>query len=152
MVPKIYSALDDGVALLGAALNHIRGGEKMFNTMKFFQAIGVSILLTVVVTFIVSLIPFGSVGFLLLFQMILIYGSVGFFCARWNPATPYTAAYLGAVLLSFSSFLLYQFVFNIFIFADPDGIGRSMSLAVVFSLLFAYITVLIRKKREGVLT
>jgi len=123
----------------------------LFHTIKFFQTIGVSILLTIVISFLLGFIPIESYGLFLFIQTILTYGSIGFFAAIWNPETPYTAAYLGAIVIVFISFLVSHFVFNILVFADPQGIGMNLSYAVIVSLLFAAATVVIRKKREGVL-
>ncbi|RHW39910.1 hypothetical protein D1B33_03420 [Lysinibacillus yapensis] len=108
-------------------------------------------MLTIVISFLLSFIPMESYGLFLLIQTILTYGSVGLFAAKWNPETPYTAAYLGAIMIAFISFLLSHFVFNILVFADPEGIARSLSYAVIVSLLFACGTDLFRKKREGAL-
>lgn len=122
----------------------------MFNLIKFIQAVGVSILLTVVVSFVLGFFSIGNYGVFILIQTVLTYGSLGFFTAKWNPKTPYTAAYFGALLISFLSLLLSHFVFNILVFVDPEGISRSMSLAVIVSLAFAAVTVFIQTKREGV--
>lgn len=122
-----------------------------FDTMKFFQAVGVSILLTIVISFLLGFIPIESYGVFLFIQTILTYGSMGFFAAKWNTKTPFTAAYLGAVIIAIISFILSHFIFNILVFSNPEGIARSLSYAVIVSLLFAAATVFIRKKREGVL-
>ncbi|QCR31542.1 hypothetical protein [Lysinibacillus sp. SGAir0095] len=123
----------------------------MFNAIKFFQAIGASFLVTVIVSFLLGFFQIGHFGFFLFLQTIITYGSMGFFASKWNSETPYTAAYLGAVIMSFISILLSHFVFHIYIFTDPNGIARSMSIAVLVSLLVAYICTLIRTKREEVL-
>ncbi|KGR76453.1 hypothetical protein [Ureibacillus sinduriensis] len=123
----------------------------MFNTMKFFQTIGVSILLTIVISFLLGFLPIESYGLFLFVQIVLTYGCVGFFAAIWNTETPYTAAYLGSIVIVFINLLVSHFVFNILVFADPEGIGMSLSSAVIVSLLFAVVTVFIRNKREGVL-
>ncbi|MFC7685693.1 hypothetical protein [Ureibacillus sp. GCM10028918] len=123
----------------------------MFNTIKFFQAVGASFLVTIIVSFILGFFQFGSYGLFLFVQTIITYGSMGFFASRLNTETPYTAAYLGAIFMSFISILFSHFVLHVYIFTDPNGIARSMSLAVLVSLLFAYITTLIRTKREEVL-
>lgn len=148
---KNYLDLDNGLLFLGQSNPKIVGEILMFNMMKFFQAVGASILLTVAISFLLGFIPIESYGLFLFIQTILTYGSMGFFAAKWNTETPYTAAYLGAIVITFFSFILSHFVFNILVFSDPEGIGRSLSYAVIVSLLFAVSTVFIRKKREGVL-
>ena len=123
----------------------------MFNPIKFIQALGASLLVTIVLSFIIGFIPMKSMNLFFLIQMVLTYGSMGFFASRWNPQTPYTAAYLGAVIISVMSLLLSHYVFNILVFTDPAGISRSFSLAVLTSLLVSYICTVIRTRREGVL-
>lgn len=123
----------------------------MFNTIKFFQALGASMLLTIVLSFLLGFIPMDSYGLFIVIQTVLTYGSTGFFTAKWNAETPYTAAFLGAIVIAFISFMVSHFVFNILVFANPEGIARSLSYAVIVSLLFAGGTDLIHKKREGVI-
>ena len=122
----------------------------MFNTIKFLQALGASLLVTIVVSFIIGFIPMNGMNLFLLIQMVLTYGSMGYFASKMTPQTPYTAAYLGALIISVISLLLSHYVFNILVFTDPQGIARSLSLAVLTSLLVSYIFTVIRAKREGV--
>lgn len=123
----------------------------MFNIIKFLQAVGASLLVTIGLSFIIGFIPMASFGLFLFMQTLLAYGSMGYFAAKWNPDTPYSAAYFGSFILCLINLLVSHYVFNIFVFTDPEGISRSMTLAVLISLLFAYIFTAIRTKREGVL-
>jgi hypothetical protein len=125
--------------------------KKVFNTIKFIQALGASVLVTIVVSFIIGFIPIESYGLFLFIQTLITYGSMGFFAAKWNPKTPYTAAYLGALIISVCSLLLSHYVFNIFVFTNPDGVASSLSLAVVVSLFVAFLSTFIPSKREGAL-
>ena len=121
----------------------------MFNLKNFLQAVGASILLTILVSFILGFIDLGSYGFYLFVQSILTYGSVGYFSAKWNRETPYTAAYFGAIVIALISFIISNYVFNIAILLDSEGIGSNLSYAVIVSLIFAAITVPIQNRREG---
>lgn len=120
----------------------------MFNTKKFLQAVGISILITITVAFLLGFLPMVPYGIYMAILVIASYGSMGYFAARWNVDTPYTAAFLGAVLISIMNLLISDLVFNIAVFLDPDGIGRSLSLAVTVSLLFAAATMFIRSKEK----
>ena len=82
-------------------------------------------------------------------QTILTYGSIGYFAAKWNRETPYTAAYFGAIVIALISFIISNYVFNIAILLDSEGIGSNLSYAVIVSLIFAAITVPIQNRREG---
>ena len=121
----------------------------MFNLKNFLQAVGASILLTIFVSFILGFIDLGSYGMFLFIQSILTYGSVGYFSAKWNRETPYTAAYFGAIVIALISFIISNYVFNIAILLDSEGIGSNLSYAVIVSLIFATITVPIQNRREG---
>lgn len=121
----------------------------MFNLKNFLQAVGASILLTISISFLLGFIDLGSYGVFLFVQTILTYGSVGYFAAKWNRETPYTAAYFGAIVIALISFILSNYVFNIAVLLDSEGIGSSLSYAVIVSILFAAITVPIQKRREG---
>ena len=121
----------------------------MFNLKNFLQAVGASILLTIFVSFILGFINLGSYGMFLFVQSILTYGSVGYFSAKWNRETPYTAAYFGAIVIALISFIISNYVFNIAILLDSEGIGSNLSYAVIVSLIFAVITVPIQNRREG---
>ena len=123
----------------------------MFNLKNFLQAVGASILLTIFVSFILGFIDLGSYGMFLFTQSILTYGSVGYFSAKWNRETPYTAAYFGAIVIALISFIISNYVFNIAILLDSEGIGSNLSYAVIVSLIFAAITVPIQNRREGVI-
>ena len=123
----------------------------MFNLKNFLQAVGASILLTIFVSFILGFIDLGSYGMFLFIQSILTYGSVGYFSAKWNRETPYTAAYFGAIVIALISFIISNYVFNIAILLDSEGIGSNLSYAVIVSLIFAAITVPIQNRREGVI-
>lgn len=120
----------------------------MFNTKKFLQAVGLSILITIVTAFLLGFLPVIPYGVYMAILVVATYGSMGYFAARWNVDTPYTAAFIGAILISFMNLLVSDLIFNVAVFLDPDGIGRSLSLAVVVSLLFAVVTVFIRSKEK----
>ena len=102
-------------------------------------------------SFILGFIDLESYGMFLFVQSILTYGSVGYFSAKWNRETPYTAAYFGAIVIALVSFIISNYVFNIAILLDSEGIGSNLSYAVTVSLVFATITVPIQNRREGVI-
>ena len=121
----------------------------MFNLKNFLQAVGASILLTIFFSFLLGFIDLGSFGVFMFVQTILTYGSIGYFAAKWNRETPYTAAYFGAIVITLISFIISNYVFNIAVLLDSEGIGSSLSYAVIVSLIFATITVPIQNRREG---
>jgi len=121
----------------------------MFEMKKFLQTVGVSILITIIFSVLIGFIQIPSYGWYIALQMLITYGSLGYFAAKWNPKTPYTSAFLGATTISIMSLCISYFMFNILVFWDPAGIGRSISLAVILTLLVTSITVFIQQKRAG---
>lgn len=123
----------------------------MFSMRKLIQAIGGSILITALFSFIIGFFNIPSFSGYIVFQMILTYGSLGYFSVKWNPKTPYTAAFLGATIVSILSILTSYFLLNILVLWDPAGIGRSMTWAVLLTLLVAIITVYMQQRKVGTL-
>ncbi|WP_147640302.1 hypothetical protein [Paenisporosarcina sp. HGH0030] len=123
----------------------------MFSMRKLMQAIGASILITVLFSFIIGFFNIPSFNGYIVFQMILTYVSLGYFSVKWNPKTPYTAAFLGATIVSILSILTSYFLLNVLVLWDPAGIGRSMTWAVLLTLLVAIITVYMKQRKAGTL-
>ncbi len=121
----------------------------MFNLKNFLQAVGASILFTITVSFLLGFINLGNFWVYFSIQTIITYGSMGYFAAKWNRETPYSAAYFGAIIIALISFIISNYVFNIAVLLDSEAIGSSLSYAVIISLLFAAITVPILNRREG---
>ncbi len=120
----------------------------MFHTKKFLQIVGVSMINTFLISFLLGLINFDSYVVFLIIQLLVTYGTIGILSVLWLPQTPYIAAYLGATSIALLNILFSYYIFNIMVFADPAAINRSMSWAVITSILFAYITKLIKRKNE----
>jgi hypothetical protein len=120
----------------------------MFQTKKFLQIVGISMINTFLISFVLGLINFDSYAVFLIIQLLVTYGTIGILSVLWLPQTPYTAAYLGATSIALLNILFSYYIFNIMVFADPSAINRSMSWAVITSILFVYITKLIKSKNE----
>jgi hypothetical protein len=120
----------------------------MFQTKKFLQIVGISMINTFLISFVLGLINFDSYVVFLIIQLLVTYGTIGILSVLWLPQTPYTAAYLGATSIALLNILFSYYIFNIMVFADPSAINRSMSWAVITSVLFVYITKLIKSKNE----
>jgi hypothetical protein len=120
----------------------------MFQTKKFLQIVGISMINTFLISFVLGLINFDSYVVFLIIQLLVTYGTIGILSVLWLPQTPYTAAYLGATSIALLNILFSYYIFNIMVFADPSAINRSMSWAVITSILFVYITKLIKSKNE----
>jgi hypothetical protein len=120
----------------------------MFQTKKFLQIVGISMINTFLISFVLGLINFDSYVVFVIIQLLVTYGTIGILSVLWLPQTPYTAAYLGATSIALLNILFSYYIFNIMVFADPSAINRSMSWAAITSILFVYITKLIKSKNE----
>jgi len=120
----------------------------MFQTKKFLQIVGISMINTFLISFVLGLINFDSYVVFVVIQLLVTYGTIGILSVLWLPQTPYTAAYLGATSIALLNILFSYYIFNIMVFADPSAINRSMSWAAITSILFVYITKLIKSKNE----
>lgn len=120
----------------------------MFNMKNFFQTIGISIFITIIFSVMIGFIKIPSYNWFVAVQMLITYGSLGYFAAKWSPKTPYTVAFLGATVVSIVSLCVAYFMFDILVFWDPEGIGRSMSLAVTLTIIVTAITLFVQQKRE----
>lgn len=120
----------------------------MFDVKKFMQAIGLSLLLSIIVSVILGLIQFdNSIAFLII-QMLAFYGSMGFFAVIFNPKTPFTASYIGALIIAMLNILFSNFVLGVWVFINPASINNMLSFAVLMALSVTAITLFI-KNRSG---
>ncbi|MCG7344230.1 hypothetical protein MHZ92_08800 [Sporosarcina sp. ACRSL] len=120
----------------------------MFETKKFLQAVGLSLLISVVVSTILGLVQFEHQMVFLIIQMLSFYGTMGFFAVVFNPKTPFIASYLGALIIAMLNILFANFVFGIWMFVNPTSINNILSFAVLTALSVTSITLFI-KNRSG---
>ncbi|WP_252502255.1 hypothetical protein [Sporosarcina sp. Marseille-Q4943] len=120
----------------------------MFETKKFLQAIGLSLLISVVLSFILGLIQFEHQSVFLLIQMLSFYGTMGFFAVVFNPKTPFTASYIGALIIAMLNILFANYVFGVWMFVNPSSINKILSFAVITALSVTAVTLLIKNRSE----
>lgn len=121
----------------------------MFETKKFLQVLGISILITVIVSVILGFTKMENYLLFVTIQWVMTYGSIGILSAWWMNNTPYFSAYLGAVIMALLNMLFSYFIFNIMIFVDPEGVNRSLSWAVIIALTTSFITHYLIKRTKG---
>jgi len=125
------------------------GGEGMFKMKNFLQTIGISIFMTIIFSVMIGFIEIPSYNWYVALQMLVTYGSLGYFSAMWSPKTPYSVAFLGATVVTIVSMSVAYFMFDILVFLDPEGIGRSMSLTVTLTLIVTAITIFLKHRGKG---
>lgn len=118
----------------------------MFELKKFLQAVGLSLLISLIISIFLGLIQFENYALFLMIQMLSFYGTMGFFAVLFNPKTPFTASYLGAVIIALLNILFSNFVFGIWMFVNPASINNILSFAVLTALTVTAITVFIRNR------
>ena len=120
----------------------------MFDLKKFLQTVGLSLLISILISVAFGFFEFDNYAVYLTIQMLSFYGTVGFFAVVFNPRTPFTASYLGALIIAVLNILFANYVFGIWMFVNPAGINSSLSYAVITALSVTAITVFIKNKSE----
>lgn len=118
----------------------------MFELKSFLQAVGLSLLISLIISIILGLIQFENYTLFLFIQMLSFYGTMGFFAVFFNPKTPFIASYLGAVIIALLNILFSNFVFGIWMFVNPASINNILSFAVITALCVTAITLFIRNR------
>lgn len=118
----------------------------MFDLKSFLQAVGLSLLISLIISIILGLIQFENYTLFLFIQMLSFYGTMGFFAVFFNPKTPFIASYLGAVIIALLNILFSNFVFGIWMFVNPTSINNILSFAVITALCVTAITLFIRNR------
>ena len=125
-------------------------GGSMFETKKFLQALGLSLLIAIFVSIILGIIQFEYYALFLLIQMFAFYGTMGFFAVIFNPKTPFIASYLGALIIAVLNLLFSNFVFDIMVFINPASINNILSFAVMTALLVTAVTLFFKNRNERI--
>lgn len=120
----------------------------MFETKRFLQALGLSLLVAVFVSIILGIIQFQHYVLFIIIQLLAFYGSMGFFAVFFNSKTPFTASYLGALIIAVLNLLFSNFVFNIMVFVNPASVNSVLSFAVLTSLFVTGITLFFKNRNE----
>ncbi|HLR07658.1 MAG TPA: hypothetical protein VK136_00120 [Bacillota bacterium] len=120
----------------------------MFNFRGFIQTIGVSLIITMVYSFIIGFFNLMSVEWSIFTTFIVSYGSVGVFAPLWNRQTPYFAAFLSAVVLTVLNLLFSIIVLRIQVLAKPDIVNENLFSSTTFTMLIAFLFMQINKRIE----
>ncbi len=100
----------------------------MFDAKGFIQALGISILLTVIVSFIIGTIQVLAMEWTIIISFLVSYISIGIFGPMWNRKAPYFAAFLGGITLTVINFLFSIFVLRIPVFLNPDVVRDNLTV------------------------
>src|SRR5699024_4320729 len=120
----------------------------MFNFRGFIQTIGVSLIITMVYSFIIGFFNLMSVEWSIFTTFIVSYGCVGVFVSFWYRQTPYFAAFLSAVVLTVLNLLFSIIVLRIQVLAKPYIVNENLFSSTTFTMLIAFLFMQINKRIE----
>ncbi|UOQ83626.1 hypothetical protein [Gracilibacillus salinarum] len=118
----------------------------MFSFRGFIQTIGVSLLIIIAYTFIIGFFNVLSVEWVIFTTFIVSYGSVGILAPLWNKQTPYSAAFLSAIVMSVINIMFSMIVLQIPVLIEPNTINENLFSSTVFSLVTAFLFLQINKR------
>lgn len=121
----------------------------MFSLKGLLRTIGVSLLSTIFVSFILGFLNINNVVLSIGLIFIVSYITVGITAPIWNPLTPYFASYIGSLILTILNFIVAIYTLDTFVFFNPEGINNSIVISSMTSLLTTFIFIQIMKKKTG---
>ncbi|GAA0465641.1 hypothetical protein [Alkalibacillus silvisoli] len=122
----------------------------MFSLRAFIQAIGVSLIITIVISFLMGFFSLFAFEWMIIISFLVSYISIGILASLWNMKTPYFAAFLGCITLTVINFIFSNFVLSIPILLNPALIQENFIYSTFVSMLTAIIVIPIIKRREQV--
>ncbi|MFC4388026.1 hypothetical protein ACFOZ1_09425 [Gracilibacillus marinus] len=120
----------------------------MFQFRGFIQAIGVSLLLTLVYGFIIGMFNLLPVEWVVITTFLLSYGAIGVFAPLWNKKTPYFATFLAAIVFTVINILFSVIVLRIPVLFNPIAVNENLISSSVMALVTACIFMQINKRIE----
>jgi hypothetical protein len=121
----------------------------MFDVSGFLKTLGIVLLITITISFIMGFFNIGNITLFLLLMYSCTYILNGILAPIWNSKTPYFASYLSSITLTVFNLLFAFFVLDIMVFLDPVEINRGLVLNSTLSLLATLLTLKILKKKTG---
>ncbi|RLQ91158.1 hypothetical protein [Falsibacillus albus] len=120
----------------------------MFNLKGLLQAMGVSLLLTIIISLVIGMVNSLSITIAVVLMFIASYVSLGVLSPKWNRATPYFASFIGAITLSLINFWFASRFMGVEILTNPEAVNKSLVFSTLTSLITTYIVLQIQRKRN----
>lgn len=120
----------------------------MFNLKKFIEALGISVIVTIIAGFIIGFFEFPSVEGVIYINFIITYVTVGILMPLFNRKVPYTAAFLGAISMTLINIIFSINVLQLPIFVYPEIVNENLLASTIATMLTAVIVVSILNRRE----
>ena len=120
----------------------------MFNLKKFIEALGISVIITIIAGFIIGFFEFPSVEGVIYINFIITYVTVGILMPLFNRKVPYTAAFLGAISMTLINIIFSINVLQLPIFVYPEIVNENLLASTIATMITAVIVVSILNRRE----
>lgn len=120
----------------------------MFNLKKFIEALGISVIITVIAAFIIGFFEFPTVEGVIYINFIITYVTVGILMPLFNRKVPYTAAFLGAISMTLINIIFSINVLQLPIFVYPEIVNENLLASTIATMITAVIVVAILNRRE----
>jgi len=120
----------------------------MFNLKKFIEALGISVIITIIAGFIIGFFEFPTVEGVIYINFIITYVTVGILMPLFNRKVPYTAAFLGAISMTLINIIFSINVLQLPIFVYPEIVNENLLASTIATMLTAVIVVSILNRRE----
>lgn len=121
----------------------------MFSLKGLLQAVGITLLFTIIISFIIGLFNMPSLPVIIYFLFLFSNIVIGIVAPLKNKHTPYAAAFLGSVSLTVLNYFAAYYMFNVYVLADPVQINNNLLLSTSLSLLAALFVVKIVYRKLG---
>lgn|SRR5690554_3354733 len=120
----------------------------MFNLKKFIEALGISVIITIIAGFIIGFFEFPTVEGVIYINFIITYVTVGILMPLFNRKVPYTAAFLGAISMTLINIIFSINVLQLPIFVYPEIVNENLLASTIATMITAVIVVAILNRRE----
>ncbi len=120
----------------------------MFNLKKFIEALGISVIITIIAGFIIGFFEFPTVEGVIYINFIITYVTVGILMPLFNRKVPYTAAFLGAISMTLINIIFSINVLQLPIFVYPEIVNENLLASTIATMITAVIVVSILNRRE----
>jgi hypothetical protein len=121
----------------------------MFSLKGLLQAVGITLLFTIITSFIIGLLNMQSLPVIIYFLFLFSNVVIGIIAPLKNKRTPYAAAFFGSVSLTVLNYSAAYYMFNVYVLADPVQINNNLLLSTSLSLLAALFVMKIVNRKLG---
>ncbi|GAA0497262.1 hypothetical protein GCM10008986_25290 [Salinibacillus aidingensis] len=120
----------------------------MFQFTGLIRAMGASIFLTIVISFLLGLMNVLNVQGTIIAAFLITYVSIGILAPLWNRETPYFATFMGSLTLTVLNFIFSIVVLHIPVFTSPLEVNDQITASIVTSFITAFLMITILKRME----